>query len=336
MTRPRDRLIMTFVHQNLDNKLKNMIQRMDFDNGNLICRNAGCPGDWVLLTALSKTEAGALYNRVGLEGNTSFCNTQWVIRDGDLQTVNTVKTAQPRQANAMPADVPHRLREALDFRYSYPEATQTPSKQTATGLKGRGLDEEVAQDALDKETQVARSWRVPSFISKQRSGTFYGNAIHAAMQYIRYDSCNNIFQVEQEIQRLMQEHFLSQEQGAMVSRHQIAAFFLTEPGKQLRRGVEHIREFKFSILDDATNYGEGLAGEQVLLQGVVDCAMIEDDGITVLDFKTDYVTKETISNLVERYRIQVETYAQAMARIYQKPIKASYLYFFRMNRFEAV
>ena len=329
MTRPRDRLVMTFVHQNLDNKLKNMIHRMDFDNGNLICRNAGCPGDWVLLTALSKTEAGALYNRVGLEGNTSFCNTQWVIRDGNLQTVNTVKTAQPRQADAMPEDVPRRLREALDFRYSYPEATQTPSKQTATGLKGRGLDEEAAQDALDKETQVVRSWRVPSFISKQRSGTFYGNAIHAAMQYIRYDSCNNIFQVEQEIQRLMQEHFLSQEQGAMVSRHQIAAFFLTESGKQLRRGVEHIREFKFSILDDAEKYG-GPVGEKVMLQGVVDCAIIEPDGITIIDFKSDKV-EDQARELVARYRPQLETYSYALSQIYNMPIKSRKLYFFEKD-----
>ena len=64
--------------------------------------------------------------------------------------------------------------------------------------------------------------------------------------------------------------------------------------------------------------------------------MLEEDGITVIDFKTDFVTEETLPELVEHYRLQVQTYADAMARIYQKTIKASYLYFFRLNRFVCV
>lgn len=122
----------------------------------------------------------------------------------------------------------------------------------------------------------------------------------------------------------------------MADRRRIAAFFDTEIGSKLRSGTPYIREFKFSILDDGGSYGEGLVGEQVLLQGVVDCAMIEEDGITVIDFKTDYVTEETLPDLTEHYRIQVQTYADALHRIYQKHIKAAYLYFFRLNRFEAI
>ena len=74
----------------------------------------------------------------------------------------------------------------------------------------------------------------------------------------------------------------------------------------------------------------------MLLQGVVDCALIEADGITIIDFKTDFVTEETLTDLVDRYRMQVQTYADALSRIYQKPVKESYLYFFRLNRFVSV
>ena len=35
-------------------------------------------------------------------------------------------------------------------------------------------------------------------------------------------------------------------------------------------------------------------------------------------------------------RLQVQTYAQAMSRIYQKPVKEACLYFFRLNRFVVV
>ena len=115
-----------------------------------------------------------------------------------------------------------------------------------------------------------------------------------------------------------------------------AAFFATSLGKKLRQGTDHLREFKFSILDDASDYGEGLEEECVLLQGVVDCALLESDGITIIDFKTDYVTETTLPEVVERYRLQVLTYAEALSRIYEMPIKARYLYLFHLDKFVPV
>ena len=76
--------------------------------------------------------------------------------------------------------------------------------------------------------------------------------------------------------------------------------------------------------------------EQVLLQGVVDCALLEEDGITVLDFKTDRVTEETLPQTVRRYRLQLDTYADALSRIYEMPVKGKFLYFFHRNQFVEV
>ena len=119
----------------------------------------------------------------------------------------------------------------------------------------------------------------------------------------------------------------------LVNTEKLARFFQTEPGRKLRSGAPCLREFKFSILDDGRHYGEGLEGEQVLLQGVVDCALLEPDGITVIDFKTDRVTEETVSAAADRYRLQVQTYADALSRIYEMPIKRKLLYFFSLDTF---
>ena len=75
---------------------------------------------------------------------------------------------------------------------------------------------------------------------------------------------------------------------------------------------------------------------QVLLQGVVDCALLEEDGIMVLDFKTDHVTEETLPLLTERYRGQLRIYADALERIYKKKVKNACLYFFGLKRFAQV
>ena len=93
-----------------------------------------------------------------------------------------------------------------------------------------------------------------------------------------------------------------------------------------------LREFKFSILDDGENFDPALYGEKILLQGVVDCALLEKDGITVVDFKTDRVTEDTLPERVRQYRPQVLAYAGALERIYGKPVKEALLYFFQVGR----
>ena len=153
------------------------------------------------------------------------------------------------------------------------------------------------------------------------------------MQYIRYEVCEDEDSVRREVDRMVRQGFLTGKQGEMVDCRAISRFFQTEPGRKLMMGTPCIREFKFSILDDASRYGDDIRGEQVLLQGVVDCALLEEDGITVIDFKTDRVTEETLPMVIDRYRPQVLTYGDALSRIYKKRIKGQYLYFFRMDRF---
>ena len=110
-------------------------------------------------------------------------------------------------------------------------------------------------------------------------------------------------------------------------------FFNSDIGRQLQSGVEVIREFKFSILENGSAYNECLLDDSILLQGVVDCAVLEPDGITVIDFKTDHVTEETLPQVTEQYRMQVKTYANALSKIYKKSVKSSLLYFFKLNQF---
>ena len=123
------------------------------------------------------------------------------------------------------------------------------------------------------------------------------------------------------------------EQGELVNTEKLAKFFQTEPGRKLSAGIPAIREFKFSILDDGRQYADGLEGEQILLQGVVDCALLEPEGITVIDFKTDSVTHNSLSAVANHYRLQVQTYADALSRIYEMPVRKKLLYFFSMDAF---
>lgn len=335
MTRARDRLIMTYAAQKLESDLQDIALRLDFDGGRLLCRDAICLGDWVLIAALQRMEAGALHALGGRPLQTKLSDYPWKICvvDAPSETEGTVFSQVEKPV--LPDGVVEELEHALSFRYAYGAATKAPSKQTATDRKGRIKDAEAAENTQERK-QPVRNWRKPSFLEKRMEGKAYGNAIHAALQYLRYEHCGSAQQIRQEVSWLVEQRFLTQEQGSLVNCEKLACFFASEIGVKLRGGTPYLREFKFSILDQGEHYGEGLEGEQVLLQGVVDCALLEADGITVVDFKTDYVTDETLASLVERYRPQVRTYGEALSRIYEMPLKAQYLYFFRLDRFVEV
>ena len=65
-----------------------------------------------------------------------------------------------------------------------------------------------------------------------------------------------------------------------------------------------------------------------MLQGVVDLFTIQNSEVTVVDFKTDYVTESTIAEKIALYRPQLEAYSDALERILELPVKRKILYFF--------
>ena len=330
MTRAKDRLIMTYASNRLEKDLTEMVQRLAAGGKELLIREAVCLGDWVLLTALHKTEAFSLFALGGRPEETASNDHLWKISVVNAPDI-TACVHQAAEMETMPQDLPDRLSAALAFRYPYMGATAMPSKMTATQKKGRLKDDEAAENTAPK--QVIRQWRKPGFAAAQ--GKDVGNATHTVLQYIQYPACADAETISREIQRLVADKFITQQQAQMVDKRKLAAFFATELGQKLRAG-EVVREFKFSILEDATAYDPTLNGEQVLMQGVVDCALIEDDGITIVDFKTDQVTEDTVAQRTDMYRQQVAVYADAMERIYERPIKERLLYFFALDRFVKV
>ncbi len=335
LTRARDRLIMTYASQTLEKDVQELALRMDVGNRELLTQDVVCSGEWVLMAALRRTESGELFALGGKTRETQLGQPQWLVKVRSAPPVRHGGVEEVQQQEQLPEGLLRQLEQVKDFEYAHVAATGAPSKQTATQRKGREKDEEAAQHTPVPHA-FSRTWRRPSFMETAVSGADLGTATHAVMQHIRYDQCGSVPGIRRELERMVRENLLTQQQAEAVDCNRIGAFFASPMGQKLRTSKQVLREFKFSILDDGSHYGDGLEGEQVLLQGVVDCAIIEDDGITVIDFKTDFVTEALLSEKTAHYRPQVMTYADALGRIYEKNVKAALLYFFRMNRFVAL
>lgn len=329
MTRARDRLIMTYAVSNLDKQISEIVNRMDLSDPLLLTTTATCPGDWILYSVLHRSESGPLFQLGGYPACRSVSEIPWHVEVVDGGTLSVYGNAVERTEDKMPEDAFDTISKSLSFVYPYRNATVIPSKLTATELKGRKVDDEVAQNA---ETRKRRSayWRRPTEAEGQ--GTAYGTALHAVMQFIRYEACQTTQQVQAELSRLVAEEFISQQQANAVDVESIVAFFKTDIGMKAMTG-NVLREFKFTVLQDVSVYFENSTDDQILLQGVVDLAILEEDGITVVDFKTDRVTADTVNAVAHGYFPQVLSYSRALEQIYEKPVKQSLLYFFRTGTF---
>ena len=67
-----------------------------------------------------------------------------------------------------------------------------------------------------------------------------------------------------------------------------------------------------------------------MIKGIIDLMFEEEDGIVIVDYKTD--SGVSASRLEERYRIQIQLYKSAIELIFGKRVKEAYLYSFRLEK----
>ena len=326
MTRAREVLVMSYCAAHLGSTLKKWNEALTLPLPPNVAAKALCLGDWVLMTALCRTEAGKLFSETGPNDVSSVQENPWVIRlhrSSEMQLMQAQTPPQEEQNTAPDSPAPN-----CDFTpYAHLAASKTPAKLTATALKGRLLDLEAAEQT-PQETRNPERFRLPAFgKGTMLSGKARGSATHLFMQFADYAACGTEEEISQELCRLVQARFLTPEQAQSVELAQILRLFTSEFGMRIVSAKTLRREFKFSILTDAGEYVREAAGEQVMLQGVVDCFWQEEDGIVLVDFKTDktpYGPEERAAH----YAPQVNAYAKALARIYGVPVKEKILYFF--------
>ena len=323
MTRAKDKLILTCALPNGEKRLRALAPWA----GDPVApeRLAECQSaaEWVLLYALSRPDALELRRVAGgvLPAATRM-ESRWDVRaltmdQGEGRWVSPEGTAAA-------GELPESVTAGYGWVYPHAGAVDTPSKLTATQLKGRDLDREAAEAAPAAPQPPV--FRRPRFLQEDQGLTAAekGTAVHLAMQFFDFSQSGDLETIIAELDRLEEKQFLTPEQRSAVPAESILAFFHSDTGKALLAAPRLEREFKFSLLADAGAYYPGVGeGEQVLFQGVIDCWFEDEDGgLTVLDFKTDRVPHPRL------YAPQVASYAAALERMTGKKVVRRLLWFF--------
>lgn len=232
------------------------------------------------------------------------------------------------------------------FEWSYPhkEASSFLSKITVTEIK-RLAEQQFLQEELFDETgdiellgrraagRIVLTDR-PAFMGEadQLTALERGTAYHTVMQHVPIGEPIDAAAIERLLQRLIDLDLLTPKQAEAVDPVQVATFFNSDLGLRMARAERLYREQPFSYrlpAGEVYREAEGEAAEEgILIQGVIDCLFVEPDGIVLVDYKTDRVAGIGPEQAAQRYDIQIGLYARAVADIWRKPVKETYLYFF--------
>ena len=274
-----------------------------------------------------------------LEGDKSM--SHWLARcarpDSPYLTLRVERLESGERDGAAAADeppvqepaAPLHIREKLDWRYPWEASETLPSKLTASDWKAGELpDGEASVPAV-----TDRPRRQVNLSDRERplTGAERGTAVHLSLQFIDYAKCADREGIVSELERLLALGHLTEAQAKAVRPEILLNFFRSEVGQRILRADRVYREQRFTLLLPADTVG-GSAEDEILFQGVVDCVIEEDGQLTVIDYKTDYVTEETLAEKAESYRGQVRSYADAMTRIRRMPVKEGILYFLSLGR----
>lgn len=219
-------------------------------------------------------------------------------------------------------------------------------------IQRQGSVEQEAQNKAQDAGQEAESKAEQKIKSNTANrGALRGTAVHRVMECYDFASEKS---VQEQMEAMEKEEKITADMRALVKEQTVADFVSSETGKRMalaQCGGALYREKPFVMgftEEELENYGFGAGAQMIeneaqenhmheedltLIQGIIDVFWIEDDGITVLDYKTDRV--DTAQELIDRYATQLKLYADALERVFaarKMRVKEILIYSFRLEK----
>lgn len=216
------------------------------------------------------------------------------------------------------------ISDSFAYQYPYENLRNLYTKTTVSELKMAGMHEETdfSFKMYEEETVVPY---LPGFLDKDEhvSGSVRGSAFHKVMELFDFtkltkevnaDKAEVFKLLQSQIQEMRSDGRLTEEYDIMVSKSKITQFLTTDTALRMGEAARAGRLYKeqpFVMGLPANRLSSDFPEEEtILIQGIIDVFFEENGKYVLLDYKTDAV--ETAEELVKRYKVQLDYYAEAL------------------------
>ena len=281
---------------------------------------------WAIYQAFSKEE---LHFSVRFEGEEQL--TEEAI--GKLETksqLQDLSQASNRQSDTI-KEALQMLKEVEVYNEIHRAAINLPSVQTPSQIKKfyePVMDMEgvvVAGQSKPKETMI--QFELPDFSKTEKvTGAEIGSATHELLQRINLAKKPTLETLTEALEQVQATSAVKDK----VNLEKILSFFDTALGQEIFANQDKLyREQPFSMLKR-----DAKSQEDFVVRGILDGYLVYEDKIVLFDYKTDHY--EYPSQLIERYRGQLDLYAEALSRSYQIETVEKYLILLGKDQVEVV
>lgn len=225
------------------------------------------------------------------------------------------------------------LKAQEDFCYPWEQIRKMKMKFTVSELKKRAYLQEESGEILIEEAETVPL--IPRFLQEEEilTGASRGSAYHKLLELLDFGRKYDIESLKTYVDALRADRKLTDDMAACICPEDILCFLNCKSGMRMHEAALQGRLYKeqpFVLGVDAGEiYPEEKSGEPILVQGIIDVYFEEDDGLVLLDYKTDHVRKA--QELKEKYHAQLDYYAKALEQLLEKPVKEKVIYSFTLQ-----
>lgn len=270
-------------------------------------------------------------------------------REANLRLLRTLKTGAIYDSKM------HRLIEdRYSYRYAYQGAEKVPVELSVSDLKRAALLDDDGDYARSDEVArlypVKEEAYVPNFVKEEirekmdqgtgkLTGALRGSAYHRVMEVLSFkDLCGKGGQdleslLTRQIEALVTSGKLTREEADTAQISQVAAMVQSPLGQRMARADREgqlYREQPFVLGVKASEIRDDWPEEEtVYVQGIIDAFFFEGAAAVLMDYKTDSV--RDAGDLVRRYRVQLDQYANAISRVTGRTVKEKAIWSFTLG-----
>ncbi len=288
---------------------------------------ASSMSEWLLSAFAKHRDCGVLrdkteYTTAEFNGDTFSVDITYADFSDICESVE-VKKERIKETATVDADLLKAIEEKTEYKYPY-DYSGVLSKVAASSTENKKIQR--AYFATEK----------PAFLNKTFTGATRGTAIHKFFELCDFKEANN--NPENEIERLKNAGILSDKEIDVLDTESISNFFNNPVGERLLNAPKVYKEYEFAFFKKAGDLYDNLtydvADEDIVIQGKLDCAFIENGEAVLIDYKTDNLTDENA--FVEMYAPQLNIYSEALMECEGIKVKEKYVYSFKLNKYIAI
>lgn len=247
---------------------------------------------------------------------------------------NKTNSFENEKTNKYDESAFEKAKNAIEFVYPWNKEQKLPSKLAVSALYPEILDEE--EDVMNRSVKER-----PDFMSHKTlaTGAERGTATHVFMQFCDFEKVER-YGVEDELLRLVEQKYMTEESAKLVYADKVNAFFDCELYRLLKKSKKVYREYRFNVRIPASEFTEkdkelyARSDAKILVQGVIDCFFENENGsYTIIDYKTDRAfCNDPEAQIALEYRSQLMYYKKALEIITRKKVTGASIFAFDLGK----